>query len=382
MADDGGVPCGPGDAAAETAANRRPRGASLAAELISIGFRWARWQHRLVRLAAAFDDSGAWVADGAPTAAHWIADQLDVEVSTAREWIRVGRALEVVSLVDSEFAEGGLSYSKVRNLIRIPMLVDHERELCELAKRVPASQLAAALAGWLAGREDPDERDRRHRRERNFRCRTDVDGMIVGSFRLPPLEGGGVMAAVDSELMKGRTKPTSTTEGGQDAAAAASESTESDEEAVIGPSPRETMAQQRADAFVRLFNQGGRSIVTELVLHVRADGCTLDDGTPISGSIVERIAPDSFLRLLIHDAERRPINASGRHRHPTDRQKRVVKERDRHCVDCGSKLLLQYDHEPPFEDSLRTLVDELELRCAPCHTRRHDGDDRPKRRRT
>ena len=53
-----------------------------------------------------------------------------------------------------------------------------------------------------------------------------------------------------------------------------------------------------------------------------------------SGSIIERIAPRSFLRALIHDAERRPINASGAHRHPTRRQKRVVKERDGACVDC------------------------------------------------
>ena len=53
------------------------------------------------------------------------------------------------------------------------------------------------------------------------------------------------------------------------------------------------------------------------------------------------------------------------------RQKRVVKERDRSCVDCGSTDLLQYDHDPDFEVSGHTIVDELTLRCAPCHHRRH-----------
>ena len=77
-------------------------------------------------------------------------------------------------------------------------------------------------------------------------------------------------------------------------------------------------------------------MLTEIVLHLRGDGATLDDGTPIPISVLERIAPESFLRALIHDAERRPINASARHRHPTTRQKRVVKERDRHCIDCGT----------------------------------------------
>jgi hypothetical protein len=108
-------------------------------------------------------------------------------------------------------------------------------------------------------------------------------------------------------------------------------------------------------------------------MHVRGDGCTLDDGTPIAESVVERIAPDAFLRVMIHDAERRPINASGRHRHPNARQRRVVTERDRVCVDCGTSDFLEYDHTPPYEHSRHTIVDELETRCWNCHHARHRG---------
>jgi 5-methylcytosine-specific restriction endonuclease McrA len=120
-----------------------------------------------------------------------------------------------------------------------------------------------------------------------------------------------------------------------------------------------------------LIRGGGVAVATEVIVHVRGDGCTLDDGTPIAGTIVERIAPQSFLRALIHDAERRPINASGRQRHPTARQKRVVRERDRACKDCGSTDLLEYDHDPPYEQTHRTTVEELKGRCAVCHHRRH-----------
>jgi hypothetical protein len=73
---------------------------------------------------------------------------------------------------------------------------------------------------------------------------------------------------------------------------------------------------------------------------------------------------------MIHDAESHPINVSGRHRYPTDRQRLVVKERDRTCS-CGAVVLLDCHHEPPFEQSRRTLVDELELKCKTCHRRRH-----------
>jgi hypothetical protein len=43
-----------------------------------------------------------------------------------------------------------------------------------------------------------------------------------------------------------------------------------------------------------------------VILHVRADGATLDDGSPLPMSVVERIAPQAFIRALIHDAEGRP----------------------------------------------------------------------------
>ena len=115
----------------------------------------------------------------------------------------------------------------------------------------------------------------------------------------------------------------------------------------------------------------GSRYVNEVVVHVRGDGATLDDGTPIAQSVVERIAPDGFIRALIHDAAGRPINASGRHRHPSARQRRVVQERDRACVDCGATQFLEYDHEPAFETTRRTLVEELRLRCWACHRARH-----------
>ena len=131
------------------------------------------------------------------------------------------------------------------------------------------------------------------------------------------------------------------------------------------------MAQQRADALAWLVTNGGAGVSTEVVLHIRGDGCTLDDGTPITDSAVARLLPDSYVRALIHDAHRRPINASSKRRYPTTRQKRVVRARDQHCLDCRSTALLEYDHVPAYEQTRHTVVDELELRCAPCHQRRH-----------
>jgi len=45
----------------------------------------------VVGLAADFAESKEWAVTGATTAAHWIAGTADIEVGTAREWIRVGK---------------------------------------------------------------------------------------------------------------------------------------------------------------------------------------------------------------------------------------------------------------------------------------------------
>lgn len=305
---------------------------------------WARGQHQLVALAAEFADSDEWVVAGSPTAAHFLAGVADVEICTAREWIRIGRRLRELHASADAFAAGRISYSKVRTLTRLAT-ADNEEELLAIAEGVPAGALGRALAGWVRDNSDPDELAAHQARRRGVRWRTEPDGMVTLNLRLQPLVGGTLVAVLTSLVR--RCRPPA--------------------------GERPTLAQQYADAVAELLEGGVGSVATEVVVHVRGDGCSLDDGTPIAGSVVERIAPASYLRALIHDADGRPINASGRRRHPSVRQKRVVKERDRACVDCGSTDLLEYDHDPPYHQSGRTTAEELEPRCPPCHRARHRG---------
>jgi len=77
-------------------------------------------------------------------------------------------------------------------------------------------------------------------------------------------------------------------------------------------------------------------------------------------SVVADLIPESFISALIHDAQGDPIDATNRRRHPNRRQKRLVKERDRTCVDCGRSDLLEYDHVPAYETTGHTITTELE----------------------
>ncbi len=306
---------------------------------------WSTSQRAIIGLSADFAESGEWMATGAASAAHWIAAAADIEVCTAREWIRVGRRLRTLPVIADAFEADDLSYSKVRCLTRLatPM---NETQLVAIAATVAAGQLTRALAGWMHRTSNDAELERHQHEQRSISWRIEPDGIVAFSQRLPPLVAGAFISRLTTHVMTNRPASTS-----------------------IADWP--TLGQQYADAFEHMLTEGGGRVLTELVIHVRADGATLDDGTPIPMSVVERIAPEAFIRALIHDAERRPINASSKRRHPSTRQKRVVKERDRHCVDCGATTLLQYDHVPDYEQTRHTVVDELQLRGSPCHHKRH-----------
>ena len=133
------------------------------------------------------------------TCAHWVAATLDVEVSTVREWLRIGRLLPSLPAINAAFDEGRISYSKLRALTRIAT-PENEAELCEIAERFPAGRLRQELAAWLQRHETPDETEARHHAARGLWWRVDVDGMGVGCFRLPPQVLAILQATVNAEI--------------------------------------------------------------------------------------------------------------------------------------------------------------------------------------
>lgn len=306
----------------------RPAAApTLTARLTDAIDNWSTSQRAVVELAATFADSSEWAAAGVPTSAHWIAGVADIEVCTAREWIRVGRRLRSLPQITDAFERGDISYTKVRVLTRLATSTN-EPALLAIAASVSAGQLARAIAAWVGRTSASEALERYQHQQRSVSWRSEPDGMVTFTARLTPLVAGVLIARLTTAVMTSAKRADS-----------------------LADWP--TLAQQHADALETLLREGGGSVVTEVVLHVRGDGCTLDVGTPIPLSAIEKITPDALIRALIHDARGHPVNASHRRRHPTDRQKP------------------QYDHDPDYALSGHTVVDELELRCAPCHDHRH-----------
>lgn len=392
---------------------------SIVEQIAALGSELNANQYQIVRLAARYDTSLEWFDQGFKSPASAIARMLGIHTSTAREWIRVGHALEFLPRVDEAFVANNLSYAKTRILTRWAD-AENEAELLELAHDRSANRLTTAIANFLAGEETDDERDQRHHDDRSVTIHTEADGMVLIRAALPPNIGKHVAEALNTLIRRVAAttidEPAERSDASTDVSLPQSvvESTtprsqDASADAPVGATMAQqirqlkqqwhpggqgdfwipTVAQQRADAFVLLFLGKNIDLVTEVVIHVRGDGArfwafwrqpkgwltakpSYDDGTPVTNNAVCQRLDESFVRLMIHDSERRPINASNRRRHPTTRQKRVVLEAHNHeCVDCQDTELLEFDHNPPYHETHHTVTSELEPRCGPCHRARH-----------
>lgn len=316
----------------------------LCEELVTLSRRLAVGTYELLILVGEVDARGAWARAGAVSCAAWLADVCEVEVCTARSQVRVARAMREFPELDEAMRSGDVSYAKARVLV--PHVTQANlRDLLDLALTTPAGRLGAAIAAWSQRNEDPEEIRRRQHDLRGVSWRCDGDGTVVMWCRLPPEMASVVCASIDHRVTTAH--------------------------APAGAS----LAQQRADALVDVVAGGGASTVTEIVLHVRGDGNTLRDGTPISDHAVAAILPESFVSLLLYDMEGHPIDASPRRRAPTRRQRRVLDERDVECAHpgCHSRTFLEYDHVVRRADHGPTVLANLQRLCG-AHNRARERD--------
>jgi hypothetical protein len=71
---------------------------------------------RYLLLVADFDAWRGWAAWEMPSCAAWLAWKCQVALGTAREQVRVARAIKALPVIRGEFAAGRFSYAKVRAL--------------------------------------------------------------------------------------------------------------------------------------------------------------------------------------------------------------------------------------------------------------------------
>jgi hypothetical protein len=182
----------PADVAASAA---EPAGVPLErveAQICELAGHLAAATCRFLVLLGDFDARRGWASWEMGSCAQWLSWKCQMSSGTAREHVRVARALRDLPVIRARFAAAKLSYAKVRALTRIATPAD-EAGLAELAGPMTANQLErfARAHRQVTQADDADTRVRRR-----LVWRVEEDGSLSGTFRLPPLQGAVLLKAL------------------------------------------------------------------------------------------------------------------------------------------------------------------------------------------
>jgi hypothetical protein len=302
--------------------------------------------HRFLVLLGDFDARQGWAAWDLPSCAAWLSWKCQMASGTAREQVRVARALRTLPVLSAEFAAGRMSYAKARALTRIAT-PDTEAGLAELAGPMTANQLERfARAHRQVSRADDD----RSAMLRRLSWRQDEDGSLTMTVRLPPADGAVVLqalraAASDPQHCQAPDRVSAETPAERGAV--------DDEHA--GSKLSVTPA-CLADAFVGIasaylnekISTADNADLYHVIVHVGADEltdvsaetpapaghaagrrrCHIEDGPAISPLTARIVACDATISWMLHDAGGSLLDIGRRRRAPTAALRRAVRERD------------------------------------------------------
>ena len=336
----------------------------LESELCGLAGRVAALTCRFLLAVAEYDRRQAWAAWECHDMAAWLSWKCGISPVTARQQVRVARALERFPRLRDHFASGRLSYSQARAIARVAT-EQTEAELVELATVMTAAQLENVTRAYRrTGAADPDTaRQANMRRYCNFHW--DDEGNLVGSFRLPP-EAGALLANAVSALVD------------QSAIGAAEDERAADPVGAV-----------RADALVDLVTRGAATpdpeddnsflvtIIAEapVLTDDQVDGvCQIADGPGLAAETARRLACDAATVTIKEGPDGSVLDVGRRTRRINRRLRRALRHRDRHCQYPGCTRTRTHGHH--FTHWIKggpTNLDNLVSLCARHHHRLHEG---------
>jgi hypothetical protein len=385
----------------------------VAEEIVGLAARLAASLCRWLELVAEFDRREGWASSGCHSCAHWLSWKCGVALQTAREQVRVARALEGLPLVRVAFGRGTLSYTKVRALVRM-CTPDTEADLVELAKVATGEHLNRIAAGYARATEDPDEDTPRP----SVRWHWDDDGQLRVSATLDPESGRAFLVAMHqaARLVAGPPAPAQV-----DAAAVArgmrvdsgelreaglvaafetmvqmSLAAAADEGAV--PPPPDLVVAVSIDDLQRDRTDPGVDPVVEPCCDVAADGASngLRPGRErhhrtrprqrrprfrlraptrrIEPRVAQRLSCDATLTTLMHDSRGTPLDLGRRQRTVNHALRTALTLRDGGCrfPGCGHTRFVQAHHIVHWAHGGPTCLDNLITLCRFHHRVVHD----------
>jgi hypothetical protein len=360
----------------------------LAAHIHAATCRW-------LGLVAEFDRRRGWAQWGCKGCAQFLSWRCAIAPGAAREHVRVARRLQELPLIRAAFAEGRLSYSKVRALTRVGN-VEHEDGLLSLARHSTAAQLermVRAYRGVVVA-----ERAAAGRPQRYVCWEHAEDGSLVLRARLPAEEGAVVLTAIEAGMDRLHRDDTSDRHAAGRPPAARDVSAETREvhreessaDEGVSAETRQTLSERRADALVLMAESllageaQGRSNGDryQVVVHVDTaalatggDGrCELADGAPLAAETARRLGCDAAIVPII-ERDGRPLTVGRKTRSVPPALRRALASRDGGCrfPGCTTRRLVDAHHVRHWAHGGPTSLENLVQLCRHHHRLVHEG---------
>jgi hypothetical protein len=326
----------------------------------------------------AYERSGHW------TLAQWLTIHCGIGLRAAQEHVRVALRLEELPEIQSAFAYGELTYSKVRALTRIAT-AESESELLDIARKTSAAQLERIARSYrraMPATADPSPDWRRH-----ATLSWEEDGSLRLSARLAPEEGALFERALErarSELCEERTE-----------AARQAEHDPHDQRTPKAPSGADALVRLAETATAAAAHEASGADLHQVVVHVDAELLaegtaegTVDavgEGTADSGRCEAGgagIAPETARRIgcdasLVAQLERdgEPLSVGRKTRAIPPATRRALRDRDRGCrfPGCTARRVVEHHHIVHWADGGETSPENLVTLCRHHHRLVHEG---------
>lgn len=160
---------------------------------------------QLLDVLTAADVASDWFDDGATALAPWLVGSIGLATPTAREWARVGVALQELPALRAKWAAGAMSWDQIRHATKFAT-PETDDELAELLPGLSAFQIAL-----MARQRKPvtENEEREAHAQRSFRWRRDHKrGGFAYSGFLPFDQGAAINAAIDRSAERAGPNPT------------------------------------------------------------------------------------------------------------------------------------------------------------------------------
>jgi hypothetical protein len=332
----------------------------LEADILSLAARIDANEYAFLCDVREFDLRQGWKAYHFNSCAEWLNFRCGIVPGTAREKVRVAHAMFWLPNVCEAFADGRLSYSKVRAITRIAEPHD-EAELVAYALRATALQVDEHCRALRNARRDlSTAHAMRLHRERRLSQARNGDGSMTIHVVLPQETGELVMKAL-----------------------AAAMAARPDERAI--PVEDDSYFQQQADALVEMARAylagerdrtAGASDNYQVIVHVDQTALRDQGGeSELPVETVRRLTCDGSVVPVLDGIDDEPLSVGRKRRVVSPVLKRALIARDRRCryPGCTHERWLDAHHVMHWADGGETRADNLVLLCSKHHRLLHEG---------